>query len=53
MADFQTFYGIYRMILPITTLALQGFLSGRVLKRAGMKNIFLIMPAILLQQLER
>ncbi|HLF90375.1 MAG TPA: Npt1/Npt2 family nucleotide transporter [Anaerolineales bacterium] len=47
IADFQTFYGIYRMTLPLSTLVLQGLLAGRVLQQAGLKNTFPIMPATL------
>lgn len=48
VADFQTFYGIYRMTLPLSTLLLQGFLAGKILKQAGLKNTFPIMPVVLM-----
>ncbi|MEM7115471.1 MAG: Npt1/Npt2 family nucleotide transporter [Chloroflexota bacterium] len=43
-ADFQTFYGIYRVALTLATLVFQGFITGRMLTRAGLKNSFLLGP---------
>jgi hypothetical protein len=47
-AGFQAFYGTYRMVLALGTLGVQGLLTGWLLKQAGLKNTFLILPATLL-----
>jgi ATP:ADP antiporter, AAA family len=48
IADLQTFLAYYRMGLTVTTLLLQSFLSGWILRRVGLKNTFLIMPVMLI-----
>lgn len=43
-SEFQTFYGIYRVALTLATLIFQGFITGRLLTRTGLKNTFLLGP---------
>lgn len=50
-AAFQAFYGTYRLVLTLGTLAVQGLLTGWLLKQAGLKNTLLILPTTLLAAL--
>jgi ATP:ADP antiporter, AAA family len=45
---FQTFYSIYRLSLVLTSMAIQGLLTSRIISGLGLKNVFLILPTALL-----
>jgi AAA family ATP:ADP antiporter len=47
-ADFQQFYGIYRLILIISSIVMTSFIASRLTKGIGLKNSFLITPVSLL-----
>lgn len=42
--SYQTFYGSYRLSLTLATLGVQLFVTRWLLKRAGLKNSFLVLP---------
>ena len=46
--SFQTFYSIYRLVLTLLAIALQGLLTSRIINGLGLKNTFLILPIALL-----
>ncbi len=46
--DFQTFYGIYRFLLILSSILTTTFLSGRIMQSVGLKNIFTVTPMIFL-----
>jgi ATP:ADP antiporter, AAA family len=47
-ADFQQFYGIYRLILIVSSIIMTSFIASRLTKGIGLKNAFLITPISLL-----
>jgi len=44
---FQAFYGIFKIVLIISTLAVQAFVSSKLLERVGLKGSFIIQPIAL------
>ncbi len=47
-ASYQTFYSLYRLGLTVASIALQAFLTSRIIDRVGLKNAFLILPIMAL-----
>ncbi len=47
-ASYQTFYSLYRLGLTVASIAVQAFLTSRIIGRVGMKNAFLILPVMAL-----
>jgi ATP:ADP antiporter, AAA family len=47
-ANFQTFYGTYRLIMILSAWALQSFATSHILNDIGIKNSFLVMPIAML-----
>ena len=47
-ASYQTFYSLYRLGLTVASIALQAFLTSRIIDRIGLKNAFLILPIMAL-----
>ncbi|HMB24747.1 MAG: Npt1/Npt2 family nucleotide transporter [Chloroflexota bacterium] len=45
--QFQAFYGIFKVVLIISTLVVQAFVSGKLLERVGLKGSFIIQPIAL------
>lgn len=45
---YQSFYGIYRTVLTLATLGVQVVATSWLLRRAGLKNIFLVLPGTLI-----
>ncbi len=45
--QFQAFYGIFKIVLILSTLAVQAFISGRFLERLGLKSSFIVQPIAL------
>ena len=45
--QFQAFYGTFKIILIISILSVQAFISGRFLERIGLKNSFIFQPVAL------
>ena len=43
-ASYQTFYALYRLGLTVASIAVQAFLTSRIIDRVGLKNAFLILP---------
>ena len=43
-SSYQTFYSLYRLVLVLASIAVQGFLTNRVIARISLKNTFLILP---------
>ena len=43
-SSYQTFYSLYRLGLALASIAVQGFLTNRVIARISLKNTFLILP---------
>ncbi|HSN74943.1 MAG TPA: Npt1/Npt2 family nucleotide transporter, partial [Anaerolineae bacterium] len=43
-ASYQTFYALYRLGLTTASIAVQAFLTSRIIDRVGLKNAFLILP---------
>ena len=43
-ASYQTFYSLYRLGLTLASIAVQAFLTSRIIDRVGLKNAFLILP---------
>lgn len=50
-ADFQTFYGLFRIGQTLATLAVQGLLANRLINRIGLKSMFLVLPVVSLSML--
>jgi ATP/ADP translocase len=48
VTDFQTFYGIYRLILIISSIIMTSFITSRLIQGIGLKNAFLITPSSML-----
>jgi hypothetical protein len=46
-SNYQTFYGLYRLGLVITSSILQGFVTNRILQKLDLKNTFIVMPLAL------
>ncbi len=46
--QFQTFYGIYKTVLIVSLLLLQGLVVGRLLQKVPLKNAFIFLPITLL-----
>lgn len=42
--SYQTFYSLYRLGLYLAALAIQGFLTNRIIAKISLKNAFLILP---------
>lgn len=47
-ASYQTFYSLYRLGLTVASIAVQAFLTSRIIGRVGLKNAFLILPVMAL-----
>jgi hypothetical protein len=47
-ASYQTFYSLYRLGLTVASIAVQAFLTSRIIGRIGLKNAFLILPVMAL-----
>ncbi len=45
--QFQSFYGAFKIVLILGTLAAQAFLSGRFLEKLGLKASFIVQPIAL------
>jgi ATP/ADP translocase len=45
--QFQAFYGIFKIILIVSTLLVQAFVSGKLMERIGLKSSFIIQPIAL------
>lgn len=45
--EFQTFYSLVRMGEAILSIALQTFVTSRVIERCGLKNTFVILPVLI------
>jgi ATP:ADP antiporter, AAA family len=45
--QFQAFYGIFKIILIVSTLLIQALVSGRLMERIGLKSSFIIQPIAL------
>jgi len=45
--QFQAFYGIFKIILIISTLLIQALVSGKLMERIGLKSAFIIQPIAL------
>lgn len=43
-SSYQTFYSLYRLVLILASIAVQAFLTNRVIARISLKNTFLILP---------
>jgi ATP/ADP translocase len=44
-AQFQTFYGLFRIGQTLATLTVQGLLTSRIIQRVKLKSVFMILPA--------
>jgi AAA family ATP:ADP antiporter len=47
-ANYQTFYGLYRLGLTVASFVVQAFVTSRLIERLTLKNSFLLMPVALL-----
>jgi AAA family ATP:ADP antiporter len=47
-ANYQTFYGLYRLGLTVASFVVQAFVTSRLIERLALKNSFLLMPVALL-----
>lgn len=45
--QFQTFYGSFKIVLILSTLLVQAFVSGRLMDRLGLKDSFIVQPVAL------
>jgi ATP/ADP translocase len=45
--QFQSFYGMFKIVLILSTMLVQAFISGRYLERLGLKNSFIVQPIAL------
>lgn len=45
--QFQSFYGMFKIVLIVSTMLVQAFISGRYLERLGLKNSFILQPIAL------
>jgi hypothetical protein len=45
---FQTFYGLYYLVVTISAIIVQSLVTSRLIERINLKNTFLILPFILL-----
>lgn len=46
-AQFQTFYGAFKVVSIVSLLLFQWFIAGRLLGKLGLKNAFLVLPGSL------
>ncbi len=46
LKDFTTFYATFRIGQTILTLILQGVLASAIVKRIGLKNVFVVLPVV-------
>jgi len=46
--NFQTFYSLYRLGLVLASMMIQGLFTSRLIGGMGLKNVFLILPVVLL-----
>lgn len=46
-ANYQTFYGLYRLGLVMISFILQSFATSRVIQKLSLKNAFIVMPLAL------
>jgi MFS family permease len=46
--SFQTFYSLYNLAATIAAIAIQTFLTGRLIGRIQLKNTFVILPVVVL-----
>lgn len=45
--QFQAFYGTFKIVLIVSILTVQAFVSGRFLEKVGLKNSFIFQPVAL------
>jgi ATP/ADP translocase len=45
--QFQAFYGVFKIILIVSTLLVQALVSGRLMERLGLKRSFIVQPIAL------
>jgi ATP/ADP translocase len=45
---FQTFYGIYKAVLVVSTLLIQWLVTGKFMERVGIKSTFVVVPSSLI-----
>ncbi len=45
--QFQSFYGMFKIVLILSAMLVQAFISGRYLERLGLKNSFIVQPIAL------
>jgi len=45
--QFQSFYGMFKIVLILSTMLVQALISGRYLERLGLKNSFIVQPIAL------
>ncbi|MCB9451554.1 MAG: MFS transporter [Anaerolineaceae bacterium] len=50
-AELQTFYGIFKLVVVLSIILIQGAIATQLLNRVGFKYIFGLMPAALLASL--
>lgn len=43
-ADYQTFYALYRLVLTVASMLIQGFFTSRIISSLTIKNTFLVKP---------
>ncbi len=48
VANYQTFYGLFRLGLTVASFVLQGLVTSRLIEKITLKNSFIIMPFALL-----
>ena len=46
-ASYQSFYSLYRLVLTLASFGMQSLLSGRIIEKANLKNVFFILPVTL------
>ncbi len=46
--SFQTFYSLYNLGITLAAILIQTMLTGRLINKIGLKNVFIIFPMILL-----
>lgn len=46
--SFQTFYGLYQLVVTVIAVLVQTFITGRLIKKIELKNIFVLLPIVML-----
>lgn len=46
--SFQTFYGVYRLIMTVLIILIQNLVTNRLIERYGIKNALLVVPSVAL-----